>query len=32
MWYKGCKDKKDKPLESTLEFSPGYVYAINTAL
>lgn len=32
MWYDPWDKTKEKTLESTLEFSPGYVYAINAAL
>lgn len=31
-WYGEVNGKKEKSLESTLDFSPGYVYAINAAL
>ena len=32
MWYDPYDQTKEKTIESTLDFSPGYVYAINAAL
>lgn len=32
MWYDPYDQTKEKTIESTLDFSPGYVYAINTVL
>lgn len=32
MWYGEVNGKKEKTLENTLDFSPGYVYAINVDL
>ena len=31
-WYEEVNGKKEKTLESALDFSPGYVYAINVGL
>lgn len=32
MWYEEVNGKKEKTLESALDFSPGYLYAINVGL